>query len=131
MNGPSADIEVSSYWTASNNVGGYYGTGYWWRSTESSSDLANFWFYLEAPARLKVEAWWPAASDRSSSAPFLAYNAGGTHLGTVYKDQRSNGARWVELGSWDFTAGWNRVALSRWTNPGSVVVADAVRISTP
>ena len=35
----------------------------------------------------------------------------------------------VSLGTFDVTGGWNRVALSRWTTEGSVVVADAVRVT--
>ena len=127
-NGADAEMEVSRYWTASNNVAGYYNTGYWWRSTASSADAASFWFYLDAPTRLTADAWWPRASDRSRSAPFIAFDSGSNVLGTVYVDQYSDGNRWVELGTWDFPAGWNRVALSRWTTPGYVVVADAVRV---
>jgi hypothetical protein len=74
-----------------------------------------------------VEAWWPAASDRSSSAPFIIYDAGGVQLDTVFVDQRTSGSQWVVLGTYSLTAGWNTVALSRWTTAGAVVVADAVR----
>jgi len=129
-NGANAEIEVSSYWTASNNVSGYYNTGYWWRSTASHADAASFWFYLEADERLTVQAWWPNASDRSRSAPFIPFDSRGNKLATVYVDQYSDGDRWIDLGTWDFTAGWNRVALSRWTTPGYVVIADAVRVKS-
>ena len=74
-----------------------------------------------------VEAWWPAASDRSSSAPFIIFDGNGNQLDTVYVNQKSSGGQWVTLGTYNFTAGWNVVGLSRWTTPGSVVVADAVR----
>jgi len=131
LNGPDAEIEVSLNWTASNNVEGYYHTGYWWRSTGASTDGASFWFYLATPARLTVEAWWPPASDRSTSAPFIMLDGGDRELGRVSVDQRNTGGSWVELGTWDFPAGWNRALLSRWTTPGSIVVADAVRVHTP
>ncbi|MBL8615444.1 MAG: N-acetylmuramoyl-L-alanine amidase [Deltaproteobacteria bacterium] len=131
LNGSNARIEVSSYWGASNNVGGYYNTGYWWRSTAEASDSAHFWFYLGSSTRLTVEGWWPAAGDRSRSAPFMMYDASERHLGTFYVDQSGNHSRWVALGTYDFTAGWNRVSLSRWTTPGYVVIADAVRVRTP
>ena len=65
---------------------------------------------------------------RSRSAPFLIFDADGRRLGTTYVDQATDGSRWVELGTWAFTAGWNAVALSRWTTPGDIVVADAVRV---
>jgi N-acetyl-anhydromuramyl-L-alanine amidase AmpD len=126
-NGPNAQIEIGGTWTSSTSVSGYYNTGYFWRSTGSSSDLAHFKAHLSAPKQMIVEAWWPAAADRSTTAPFIIFDGNGQQLGTVYKNQRQQGGQWVTLGTYNFTAGWNSVALSRWTNPGSVVVADAVR----
>jgi N-acetyl-anhydromuramyl-L-alanine amidase AmpD len=127
-NGAYAELQLSSWWTSSNNVAGYYNTGYWWRSTASDADGASFWFYLESPARITADAWWSEAVDRSRSAPFIAYDSANQQLGTVYVDQHRDGGRWVELGTWNFPAGWNRIVLSRWTTPGYVVVADAVRV---
>lgn len=121
-------VEVSANWTSSANVAGYYGSGYWWASTASVSDLASFWFYLPSAGTKTVDAWWTSASDRSTSAPFIVYDSAGSTLGTVYVNQQANGGKWNTLGSFNFKAGWNRVALSRWTSPGSVVIADAVRI---
>jgi len=127
LNGSSARCQVSGAWTASKNVPGYYNTGYWWRSTGASSDVARFEAYLPSAKTMIVEAWWPAASDRSPNAPFIIYDANGDHLDTVYVNQRTNGGTWVELGRYDFTAGWIAAGLSRWTGAGYVVVADAVR----
>ena len=62
------------------------------------------------------------------AAPFVAYNAAGSEVGRVSVNQQANGARWNALGTFNFTAGWNRVQLSRWTTAGSIVVADAVRV---
>jgi N-acetyl-anhydromuramyl-L-alanine amidase AmpD len=126
-NGDNAAIELSGSWTASTSVAGYYNSGYYWRSTGSTSDLARFKAYLSAPKQMIIEAWWPAAADRSQTAPFIIYDGNGQQLDTVYKNQRQNGGQWVTLGTYALTAGWNVVALSRWTNPGDVVVADAVR----
>ena len=127
--GPDTEIEVSGYWTGSNNVAGYYNTGYYWRSTGSSADAASFWFYLPQPETLTVQAWWAAASDRSRAAPFISYDATGAEIGRITVDQSSGGGAWATLGTYDFTEGWNRVALSRWTTPGYVVIADAVRVT--
>lgn len=123
-----ARMEVSGNWASSNSTPGYYGTGYWWAGTQAISDPAHFWFYLPSAQTRTVDAWWTGGSNRSTSAPFLAYNASGTHLGTVYENQQTNGGKWVQLGTWNFSAGWNRVSLSRWTTEGYVVIADAVRI---
>lgn len=95
---------------------------------KASSNVSGFWFYLPAAATKTVDAWWTAAMNRSTTAPFIMSNASGTQLGTVYVNQQLNGDKWKTLGTYNFTAGWNKVQLSRWTTAGSVVIADAVRI---
>lgn len=127
LNGANAACDVSSSWTASKNVSGYYETGYWWRSTGSSSDLASFKVHLTQAKTVTVYAWWSAASDRATKAPFLIFDGDGVQLDVVYVNQQNNGGQWVALGTYELTAGWNTVGLSRWTTPGAVVVADAVR----
>ena len=123
-----AKIEVSGNWTASSLASGYHGTGYYFASTVAASDPATFWFYLPEGGSRTVEAWWTAGSNRSAGAPFMAFNASGSKLGTTYVDQRASGSRWVTLGTWSFSPGWNKVVLSRWAAEGSVVIADAVRV---
>ncbi|HEU5059037.1 MAG TPA: N-acetylmuramoyl-L-alanine amidase [Kofleriaceae bacterium] len=123
-----AKIEVSGGWTASSLASGYYGTGYYFAATRPTSDPATFWFYLPEGGTRTVDAWWTAGSNRAGSAPFIAFDAGGGKLGTTYVDQRASGSRWVTLGTWSFSPGWNKVVLSRWTGEGSVVIADAVRV---
>lgn len=121
-------IEVSSNWTGSSSTSGYYGTGYYYATTQAVSDPATFWFYLPAAATKTVDAWWTAGTNRSSTAPFIAYNASGAEVGRVSVSQQANGGKWNAIGTWSFSAGWNRVVLSRWTTSGYVVIADAVRI---
>lgn len=121
----------------------FYGTSYRFAATKAAlstqPDLnssqsyrglpgASFDFYLEGPATLTVEAWWTSGSDRSTTAPFVAYDAWGKELGRVRVNQQIDGGQWKVLGSFPFTAGWNRVVLYRATTPGFIVVADAVRI---
>lgn len=120
-------VQTSSNWTASSHSTDY-NTGYWWAQTASVSDGATFWFYLPSAATKTVDAWWVAGTNRSSSAPFILYNASGTQLATKYVSQKSGGGQWNTLGTYSFTAGWNRVVLSRWTGASGVVIADAVRI---
>lgn len=123
-----ARITVSGNWTASQATGGYYGTGYWFASTQAVSDGAAFEFYLPAAASMTIDAWWTAGTNRSSATPFVAFNAAGTKLGSVTKDQRSNGGQWNTIGTYNFTAGWNKIVVSRWAAEGSVVIADAIRV---
>jgi N-acetyl-anhydromuramyl-L-alanine amidase AmpD len=123
-----AKITVSGNWTSTSSTAGYYGTGYYFANTAAVSDAAEFSFYLGADATKTVDAWWTAGTNRAAAAPFVAFNASGTKLGTVNANQQTNGGKWVQLGSFKFTKGWNKVVVSRWTAAGSVVIADAVRI---
>ncbi|WP_375755190.1 N-acetylmuramoyl-L-alanine amidase [Corallococcus exercitus] len=122
-----ARFELTGAWTAGSSAG-YYGSGYYFASTEAVSAPATFWFYLPTAQTRTVDAWWVAGTNRSTTAPFIAYNAAGSEVGRVSMNQQINGGKWVQLGTYSFSAGWNKVQLSRWTTPGSVVMADAVRV---
>ena len=121
-------IQVSANWKSSANVAGYYGSGYWYASTSPVSDGAAFFFKLDAAGARTIDAWWTAASDRSTGATFVAFNAQGQKVGEGTVNQTVNGGKWNQVGRFNFTAGWNKIVLSRWQNPGKVVIADAVRI---
>jgi N-acetylmuramoyl-L-alanine amidase len=121
-------VAPSGNWTASAIVPGYHGTGYWVASTQAISDGANFEFYLSASGSKQVYAWWTSAADRSTSTPFVIFDGNGARLGTVQKNQQTGGGSWQSLGTFNFSAGWNRVTVSRWTTSGYQVVADALQI---
>jgi hypothetical protein len=121
-------IELSANWISASSTAGYYGTGYYYASTQAVSDPATFWFYLPAAATKTIDAWWTAGTNRSTTAPFVVWNSNGTKLATVNANQQLNGGKWNTLGTWSFTAGWNKVQLSRWTTTGYVVVADAIQV---
>jgi cysteine-rich repeat protein len=122
-------VETSASWTSSTNVSGYYNTGYWVAPAAAVYDPANFWFHLNADQCFVVESWWTAAADRATNVPYQSYDASGANLAVTYVNQRINGSRWNEIGRHVFTAGWNRVIVSRWASLGSYVVADAVRLT--
>jgi N-acetyl-anhydromuramyl-L-alanine amidase AmpD len=122
-------IEVAgTSWTSSANVAGYYGSGYYASPTAAISEPATFWFYLPAAGTKTIDAWWTSATDRSTTAPFVVFDAAGTKLATVSVNQQINGGRWNALGTWSFPAGWNKVQLSRWTTSGYYVIADAIQV---
>jgi hypothetical protein len=123
-----AKFQVSASWTFSSGTTEYYGDGYYHAPTGSVSDPATFWFYLPAPATRTVDAWWTTYANRSSGATYIAYNASGAELGRASADQKLNGGKWNQIGSWSFSAGWNRVVLSRWAASGAYVVADAIKV---
>ena len=123
-----AKIAVSGNWTSTAGTPGYYGSGYFHAATSPVSDGAEFQFYMAAAGTKTIDAWWTAGTNRSDKAPFIAFNAAGTKLATFTVNQQANGGKWVQLGTANFSAGWNKVVLSRWTTEGKVVIADAVRI---
>lgn len=123
-----AVVEVSASWVSSASVPGFWNTGYWTAPTQAISDPARFKFHADAATCWQVEAWWTTDTNRSRSAPWIAYDAAGVELGRAVVDQSANGGKWNVLGTWRFTQGWNQVILSRWTTSGYQVVADAIRL---
>lgn len=121
-------IQVSGNWKSSTNIAGYYGSGYWYASTAPVSDGAAFFFKLDAASAKTIDAWWTAASDRSPDATFVAFNAQGQKVGEGSMNQARNGGQWNQVGRFNFTAGWNKIVLSRWSASGKVVIADAIRV---
>lgn len=123
-----AKVEYAGAWTASAATPGYHATSYRWAATEQASAPATFSFYLPAAATRTIDAWWVAGTNRSTAASFIVYDASGAEVGRVAKNQQTGGSQWNTLGTFAFKAGWNRVVLSRWQTPGSVVIADAIRV---
>jgi N-acetyl-anhydromuramyl-L-alanine amidase AmpD len=121
-------IEASANWVSTSSTAGYYGSGYFYASTLAVSDPATFYFYLSAAGSRTIDAWWTSGTNRSAAAPFIVYDANGTKLATVNKNQQTGGGAWNTLGTWSFPAGWNKVQVSRWAAEGSVVIADAIRV---
>ncbi|WP_444547783.1 golvesin C-terminal-like domain-containing protein [Stigmatella ashevillensis] len=127
-NAAVAKFAGSSSWIATSASPGYYGSNYHYASTQAISDTVTFSFYLSAAGSRTIDAYWVAGTNRSTATPFIISNAAGTILATVKADQQVNGSKWNALGTWNFSAGWNTVQVSRWAAEGSVVVADAIRV---
>lgn len=121
-------MEVTADWVSTSGTPGYYGSGYYFANTAPSSSPATFWFYLPAAGTKTIDAWWTTGTNRSTAASFIAYNAAGAEVGRRAVNQQTGGSLWNALGTWSFSAGWNKVQLSRWDAEGSVVIADAIRI---
>lgn len=123
-----AKVEFVGTWTSATATPGYHGTDYRWAATEPTSAPATFSFFMTSAGTRTIDAWWVAGTNRSTTATFTIHDTSGTEIGRVAKDQQTAGSAWNTLGTFAFTAGWNRVVLSRWQPTGSVVVADAIRI---
>lgn len=129
---PTGVVKTGS-WTASTTTAGYHGAdalndG----NTKNGAQSVKFTPNLPTSGTYEVFAWWPAATNRSPSAPFKITHAGGNH--TVNVDQRINGSQWYSLGTYTFNAGTtgNVLVTNAYTGPLPVpsqcyVIADAVR----
>jgi N-acetyl-anhydromuramyl-L-alanine amidase AmpD len=124
-----AKFSASANWTVTAATAGYYGNNYLFAQTAAVADAAEFSFYLENAGTKQVDVWFTAGANRSPDAPVVAFDAQGTKLGSVNVNMQQGGKAWAPVGSFNFKKGWNKVALSRWTTAGYVVIADAVRIT--
>ncbi len=113
---------VSANWATGTSASDKYGTDYKWRSTDAVSDAASFTMNVGVAGSYKVQAWWPAGSNRSPSAPFILPNGS-----SVSANQQANGGKWNTLGTVSLGTGNRTTMLSCWTGAGYLVVADAVR----
>lgn len=124
-------LSFTGAWSASTWSGRIWGNDYRTATANGGAtgeDGAAFWFYLDAAATRGVWTWFNGGSSRASAVPYVVYNAAGTHVGTAYVNQQQAGDQWVKVGDFAFTAGWNRVVISRWTGASGAIIADAVRI---
>ena len=124
-----AKVKVSAEWSATAATPGYYGNNYYFATTAPIADAAEFSFYLNSAGTRKVDVWYTAGANRSPDVPVIPFDANGNKLGTVKLNMQQGGKQWATIGSFNFTAGWNTISLSRWTTAGYVVVADAIRVT--
>ncbi len=119
----------SANWASSTNVGGYYGSGYYAAPTAAMSDPVTFWFYMPAAGSKTIDAWWTSAHGPLHDGAVHHLQRGGHQAGHG-EQEPADGRRHLAdtLGTWSFSAGWNKVQLSRWTTAGSYVIADAIRV---
>jgi N-acetylmuramoyl-L-alanine amidase len=116
---------VSANWSTGTSATDKYGADYKFRSTAAVSDAAVF--SLTVPGgTYSIYAWWPAGTNRSTTAPFILPNGS-----TVNVNQQVNGGKFNLLGTIGLAGGANDTKLSCWTGAGFVVVADAVRYVGP
>jgi hypothetical protein len=116
-----AETSSSGWWGASG------ASGFWAAdSVYSFSAGSTFTFApnLVPGTPYAVYAWWTAAPNRDTAAPYQI-SSGATLLGTVNVNQTTNGGQWNPLGVYTFD---DIPSVTVLTNGGGVVtVADAVR----
>ncbi len=116
----SAGFSVVGTWATGSSAADKYGADYRYHSTEAVSEPAQ-WVASVTSGTYKVQAWWSAGTNRSTTAPYIIPN--GT---TVSKNQQTGGGVWNTLGTISLS-GSPATKLSVWTTAGYIVIADAVR----
>ena len=128
-NATAGQFTASANWGTSAFSSQRFGDNYRFATPDTTaSDPA--WYRMTVPSTgsYLVEVWYPADPGYNNSTPFLVATTSGTQ--EVRVNQRTNGGRWVSLGSFTIAAGdHNVVGVSRWTSGTGYVIADAVRIS--
>jgi hypothetical protein len=120
-----AEFSAVGTWSASANAG-FYDTDSLFRFGGTGANSATWRPNLARSGRYKVYAWWVAASNRASAAPFDIRHALGTTRVTV--DQRTQGGAWNLLGTFSFNAGTTgAVTLTDSVPSSQVLSADAVK----
>ena len=121
----SSGYSSNGFWSSSTTPG-YYGTDYEANGTGGSgSEKATWRATLPKDGVYGVYVWYNSGSNRAADAPYTVQSLlGSTQLRV---NQRTNGSRWVKLGSFPYVAGQATVTLSDDAAAGYNVIADAVR----
>ena len=98
-------------------------------SSSATNDGAEFFFLITTPGTYSVDSWWPALSTRSQSASYRVFEVdGGLLFADLTMNQRTNGAQWNALGTFNFSkVGWAKVLMSRSLSGAGSLAADAAR----
>ncbi len=121
----SSSFTASTAWATGTSATDKFGTDYRYHSTAALSDQAVWNANLSASGSYAVYVWYPAGSNRSTTAPYSISTSSGTT--TVRVNQQLTGGQWVSQGVYSMNSGANTIKLSYWTTTGFVVVADAVK----
>jgi hypothetical protein len=121
-------FSASSAWSTSSAVPTRYGADYRYAAPKPVSDPASFKLRAVPRAgRYQLYFRHPAHSRYSQSAPVLIRAPAGNARKLF--DLRSDGGRWLDLGTYSRGAGdAPSVLMSRWTGAPGWLIADAVRI---
>jgi peptidoglycan/xylan/chitin deacetylase (PgdA/CDA1 family) len=99
------EVNFSTYdesWVLSTTPTGFYGKNYLYHPADDGTHKVRWAVYLPASGKFRVNAFWLAEPDRSSSVQYLIHHDDG--ITTVTVNQRENGGRWNPLGGFRFSS---------------------------
>jgi hypothetical protein len=115
----------STGWLAGANTGGWNGDYWHDNNAGKGTKWVKYTPNLPTNGTYEVDAWWVAASNRATNAPYDIVHANGTTRVLVNQINSSGG--WFKLLTTNFTAGTTASVTIRNDNTFAYVVADAVR----
>ncbi|OYD06915.1 golvesin C-terminal-like domain-containing protein [Paludifilum halophilum] len=116
--------QAEGNWVKSTNVSGYYGSNYQANDSGSGADTFTWNFDLPETGEYRVSVYYTAAFDRATDAPYEIHTQDGPVTKKV--NQQENGSTWIELGTYSFDAGSNRIVQT--DDADGYVIADGVRL---
>lgn len=132
-NTTSGRFRASSNWGTSSWSSQRYGSNYRFADPAPVSDAAYYKFNIPSTGNYDIYMWYPANSGYNDKTPVVIWQANSNNTGTtpvtVHVNQRTNGGKWVHLGTFRLLAGDREIiAVSRWTSGAGYVIADAFRV---
>ncbi len=122
---------IGSGWTPSANVAGFYAENYFAHVRGTGSNIFEWSPNLFNSGYYDVSVWYTAAADRANNAPYtiIYQKIDGSNLSkTITVNQKTNGGKWVFLGTFYFKAGnFAKIQLS--DKARGYVIADAVKFT--
>jgi len=126
-NKTSGRFYAASSWGTSSWSSQRYGSDYRYTKPGSTASEARFKVKIPSRGKYAVYGWWPAAPGYNDRARFLVRSVDGWKTKVV--SQRTNGGKWVWLGTYAMDAGdgWY-VRVSNRSSGAGYLIADAVKI---
>lgn len=122
LDNSSAGFSVTGTWATGSSSADKYGADYRYRSTAAVSEPAQWSINVGVAGTYRIQAWWPAGTNRSTAAPYITPGGASPKV-----NQQINGGKWNVLATESLGTGARITKLSCWAATGFVVVADAVR----
>ncbi|MGI9048917.1 MAG: N-acetylmuramoyl-L-alanine amidase [Rubrobacteraceae bacterium] len=120
-------FRASGAWPRSTYSTRRYGKDYRYARPRRINDPARYRFRIPRKGRYVVSAWWPANSGYNSATRFKVRAASGWK--TMFRNQRTNGGRWVRIGIFYMNAqDRTNVLISHYSGRRGYIIADAVRV---
>ena len=122
-------VNSASHWYTSSWNSQRYGSNYKYHWPSSSDYYAWYKVNMPAAGNYAVYGWWGADPGYNSSAAYWIWTTNGWVKKNV--DQRTNGGKWVYLGTYAMNAedDWDIcVDYGRYSSSTGYIISDAVRI---